>query len=206
MTTYVIILVSKIRIFNHLFLSFLIIFGKLLKVMNNVFLQLGSNISDRILFLKNAIKIIENEIGDVLTKSKIYESAPWGVKKQNNFLNQIIEITTKLNENILLDKILEIEKRLGRIRIKKWGERCIDIDILFYNNTIIETKNLSIPHKLIHKRMFVLLPLSEIAPKMVHPKYNKTIEELMYECKDCKLVNEYEIEDTRRKGMIKSFK
>jgi len=161
--------------------------------MNNVFLQLGSNISDRILFLKNAIKIIENEIGDVLTKSKIYESAPWGIKKQNNFLNQIIEITTKLNENILLDKILEIEKRLGRIRIKKWGERCIDIDILFYNNTIIETKNLSIPHKLIHKRMFVLLPLSEIAPKMVHPKYNKTIEELMYECKDCKLVNEYEI-------------
>ena len=161
--------------------------------MNNVFLQLGSNISDRIVYLENAIKIIENEIGDIITKSKIYESAPWGITKQKNFLNQVIKITTKLNENILLDKILEIEKRLGRIRVKKWGERCIDIDILFYNEAIIETQNLFIPHKLLHKRMFVLLPLSNIAPKLIHPVYNKTVEELIFECKDHKLVKEYEI-------------
>ena len=161
--------------------------------MNIVFLQLGSNIEDRILYLENAVKMIENEIGNILTKSKIYESTPWGVKKQHNFLNQIIEITTKLSENTLLDQILEIEKRIGRIRNEKWGERCIDIDILFYNNSIIETQNLSIPHKLIPKRMFVLLPLSKIAPKMIHPIYNKTIEELMFECQDFELVNEYEI-------------
>ena len=161
--------------------------------MNNVFLQLGSNISDRIIHLENAIKIIKNEIGDIITKSKIYESAPWGITNQKKFLNQIIKITTELNENILLDKILEIEKKLGRIRVKKWGERCIDIDILFYNDAIIETKNLSVPHKLLHKRMFVLLPLSNIAPKMIHPVYNKTVEELIFECKDCKSVQEYEI-------------
>ena len=161
--------------------------------MNNVFLQLGSNISDRIIHLENAIKIIKNEIGDIITKSKIYESAPWGITNQKKFLNQIIKITTELNENILLDKILEIEKKLGWIRVKKWGERCIDIDILFYNDAIIETKNLSVPHKLLHKRMFVLLPLSNIAPKMIHPVYNKTVEELIFECKDYKSVQEYEI-------------
>ena len=116
-----------------------------------------------------------------------------GKNKTKKFLNQIIKINTKLNANILLDKILEIEKKLGRIRVKKWGERCIDIDILFYNDTIIETKNLSIPHKLLHKRMFVLIPLSNIAPKMIHPVYNKTVEELIFECKDCKSVKEYEI-------------
>jgi 2-amino-4-hydroxy-6-hydroxymethyldihydropteridine diphosphokinase len=90
-----------------------------------------------------------------------------------------------------LSTVLNIEKQLGRIRLEKWGERLIDIDIIFYNNSIIETPELCIPHKHLHERMFVLTPLCDIASKMVHPKYNKTIEELLQECNDTELVEEY---------------
>ena len=159
--------------------------------MNIVFLQLGGNLGDREQLLKDAILAVENRVGNIIDLSKVYESAPWRVEGQNNYLNQIIKVKTTLLAREVLSTVLNIEKQLGRIRIEKWGERLIDIDIIFYNNSIIETPELCIPHKHLHERMFVLTPLCDIASKMVHPKYNKTIEELLQECNDTELVEEY---------------
>ena len=159
--------------------------------MNKVFLQLGSNIEPRKIFLSDAINLIKSTIGKISKMSKVYESTPWGVDNQMNYLNQIIVIDSLFNENELLDKILEIEKNMGRIRIEKWGERIIDIDILFYNNEIIETANLCIPHKHLHRRKFVLKPLNEVASDFIHPKYRLTISELLEKCEDLEIVEEY---------------
>ena len=159
--------------------------------MNIVFLQLGGNLGDREQLLKDAILAIENRVGNIIDLSKVYESTPWRVEGQNNYLNQIIKVKTTLLAREVLSTVLNIEKQLGRIRLEKWGERLIDIDIIFYNNSIIETPELCVPHKHLHERMFVLTPLCDIASKMVHPKYNKTIEELLQECNDTELVEEY---------------
>ena len=159
--------------------------------MNIVFLQLGGNLGNREQLLKDAILAVENRVGNIIDLSKVYESAPWRVEGQNNYLNQIIKVKTTLLAREVLSTVLNIEKQLGRIRLEKWGERLIDIDIIFYNNSIIETPELCVPHKHLHERMFVLTPLCDIASKMVHPKYNKTIEELLQECNDTELVEEY---------------
>jgi len=159
--------------------------------MNIVFLQLGSNLGARELLLQDAIIAIEDRVGLVVEKSKVYESVPWRVEGQENYLNQILKVKTEMLADDVLSIVLDIEKELGRIRIEKWGERLIDIDIIFYNDSIIETPDLCVPHKHLHERMFVLTPLHNIAPEMVHPKYNKTIEELLNMCKDTELVKEY---------------
>ena len=159
--------------------------------MNIVFLQLGSNLGDRELLLREALILIKKKIGLVVDISKIYESTAWGVEKQRDYLNQIIKVETKLLASEVLSVILIIEEKLGRVRVKKWGARLIDIDILFYNNEIINTPSLCVPHKYMHKRMFVLVPLNEIAAEKIHPIYNKTIEFLMKECRDTELVKEY---------------
>ena len=106
-------------------------------------------------------------------------------------MNQILKVKTELQANNVLSAILDIEKNLGRLRLEKWGERLIDIDIIFYNDSIIETAELCVPHKHMHERMFVLTPLHNIAPEMVHPKYNKTVDELLQICTDTELVKEY---------------
>ena len=159
--------------------------------MNIVFLQLGGNLGDREQLLKDAILAIENRVGNIIDFSKVYESAPWRVEGQENYLNQILKVRTALLPDEVLSIVLDIEKKLGRIRLERWGERLIDIDIIFYNDSIIETPDLCIPHKHLHERMFVLTPLHNIAPEMVHPKYNKTIEELLNMCRDTELVKEY---------------
>ena len=161
--------------------------------MNIVFLQLGSNLGDRELLLKDAITAIKNRVGNIIKFSKVYESVPWRVEGQENYLNQILKVKTSLSADKVLSIVLDVEKQLGRVRIEKWGERLIDIDIIFYNDSIIETPELCVPHKHLHERMFVLTPLHNIAPEMVHPKYNKTIEELLNRCKDAELVKEYAI-------------
>ena len=159
--------------------------------MNIVFLQLGSNLGERESLLQDAIIAIEGRIGKVVEKSKVYESTPWRVDGQENYLNQIVKVKTELLADDILSTVLDIEKELGRIRLEKWGERLIDIDIIFYNDSIIETAQLCVPHKHMHERMFVLTPMHNIAPEMVHPKYNKTVAELLQICKDTELVKEY---------------
>ena len=159
--------------------------------MNIVFLQLGSNFGHRELLLEDSVFAIKERLGVVVEKSKIYESTPWRVEGQENYLNQILKVKTELQADDVLSIILDIEKNLGRLRLEKWGERLIDIDIIFYNDSIIETAELCVPHKYMHERMFVLIPLYDIAPEMVHPKYNKTVDELLKICTDTELVKEY---------------
>ena len=161
--------------------------------MNQVYLQLGSNLGDREIFLQTARDLISKELGLIEKSSKIYESTPWGVDDQDCFLNQVLLLSTSIEPHELLKLILVIEKKIGRIRIGRWGERVIDIDILFYNDDIIETIDLCIPHKYLSKRRFVLMPLCEIAENLNHPKHNKTILELFNECIDDEKVEIYDL-------------
>jgi len=181
----------KIRNFGEAYYSFFLYLMTLQLDMNIVFLQLGSNLGDRELLLKDAILAIEERVGKVIKKSKVYESTPWRSEGQRNYLNQILKVKTELHSDDVLFTILDIEKNLGRLRLEKWSERLIDIDIIFFNDSIIETPELCVPHKHMHERMFVLAPLHNIEPEMVHPKYNKTVDELLQICTDKELVKEY---------------
>jgi len=134
--------------------------------------------------LSNAIEQIENKIGPLLLQSNLYATAAWGNTSQPDFLNQAIEVATQLDATETLKEILSIEKNMGRIRTVKNAPRIIDIDILFFNNEIINRIDLIVPHPEIQNRRFVLTPLNEIAPQMIHPVLNKTIDQLLSFCPD----------------------
>lgn len=159
--------------------------------MTKVYLLVGSNLGDRLEFLNKAQKSIEDKIGAITNRSKIYETAPWGEKDQDDFLNQALEVETKLKPKKVLEKIAEIEKYLEREETYKWGPREIDIDILFYGEELISEMDLTIPHPFIHERKFTLIPLSEIAPDLYHPIMGTTVLELLLECEDDGEVKEY---------------
>ncbi|PJJ84529.1 2-amino-4-hydroxy-6-hydroxymethyldihydropteridine diphosphokinase [Mucilaginibacter auburnensis] len=152
--------------------------------MNNVFLLLGSNLGQRELLLQQAITQIALQVGEVTQQSSVYETQSWGRENEPDYLNQVITAKTKMPANTVLNQILEIELQLGRKRFEKWGSRLIDIDILFFNNDIIEQDNLTIPHPQLQKRRFTLEPLAEIAPNFMHPVLNKTIVALKNELND----------------------
>ncbi len=161
--------------------------------MNSVLLQLGSNLGERSQLLIDATVLLLERVGRIIEKSKVYESTPWRVDRQENYLNQVIEFSTKYSAERVLKIVLEIETELGRVRQEKWGERLIDIDIIFFNDEIIENSDLCVPHKHMHERNFVLEPLNEIASTFIHPKYNKTVAELLKDSKDIERVEEYAI-------------
>lgn len=143
----------------------------------SIFLSLGSNLGDRASNLQTAIKEI-SQFTELKGQSSIYETSPMGYKEQCHFLNQVIEIYTELSALELIFRIEEIEHKMGRVRETENGPRTIDIDILFYGQTIINQQNLQIPHPRIEERKFVLIPLEEIAPEYPHPISKKTIKEL----------------------------
>lgn len=138
--------------------------------MNTAYLSIGSNIGDRLEFLKGAIKALQahNEI-QVSRISSIYETTPVGFTEQGDFLNIVVYIETSLTAEMLLTVCQSIENDLGRVREKRWGPRTVDLDILLYNNDNIESENLTIPHPRMLERAFVLVPLVEIAPLLRHP-------------------------------------
>lgn len=152
--------------------------------MNSTYLLLGSNMGNSTELLSKAIEQIENKIGPLLLSSNLYATAAWGNTSQPDFLNQVIKIATHLAAAETLAIILSIEKNMGRIRTTKNAPRIIDIDILFFNNEIINQSDLIVPHPEIQNRRFVLTPLQEIAPQMIHPVLNKTIEQLLSQCPD----------------------
>lgn len=160
---------------------------------NKIFLGLGSNLGNRAENLLTAQKLIEEKFGKILSKSSIYETAPWGITEQNAFLNQVVEIETSFSPSAVLHLVLKIEKDMGRIREIKWGERSIDIDVLYYNNEIVSTENLVIPHPFIQERKFVLVPLCEIAPVFIHPKLKQTNLELLKKCQDSGKIKLYSL-------------
>jgi len=148
----------------------------------NVYLSLGSNIGNREEYIRKAISSLRN-LGDMKCSS-IYETAPWGNVKQEDFLNSVCLIKTDKSASEIFSFTNYIEKSLERERIKKWGPRTIDIDVLFYGDRIIHTSEIEIPHPNITSRKFVLIPLNEIAPDFVHPVFKKTVKQMLKECKD----------------------
>ena len=159
--------------------------------MNEVFLLTGGNIGDRMDYLQKAKKTVEKKCGRVLKQSSVYETAAWGMENQEAFLNQVLKIETLLSPDELLKSILEIEEELGRKRELKYGPRTIDIDILFFNDEIIDRPGLKIPHPQLQNRRFVLIPLNEIASEKIHPIFQKNVSQMLVECPDPLAVNKF---------------
>ncbi len=154
------------------------------KLQNKAYILLGSNSGDRFFFLEQACKLLSKGVGSILKQSAIYETAAWGITEQAAFLNQVLFIESALGAEDLLTQILAIEEEMGRVRFQKWGERIIDIDILYFNDEMVELPNLIIPHPFIQDRRFTLVPLCEIAPDYLHPKFQKSNQVLLEECPD----------------------
>lgn len=154
--------------------------------MPRTILLTGSNRGDRTVLLTEARQRIDRCVGAVVQASAVHESEPWGFEDTQNFLNQALVIETKLDPIALLDELQTIEQELGRVRgtqgkpgeKRAYESRPIDIDILFYDDLILSSERLTIPHPLIREREFVLVPLREIVPEWVHPVYGKAIREL----------------------------
>ncbi len=174
--------------------------------MNEVYILLGSNRGKREELIAGALEMIASMAGKITRKSAVYETAPWGFEDPTPFLNQVAEIETSLLPEDLLEKLLTIEVRLGRIRpfdgcgcsvpaapadgrtglqeAAAYAGRTIDLDILFYGQQLVFTDNLMIPHPRLHERLFTLVPMNEIAPDLVHPMLKKTISQLLHDCND----------------------
>lgn len=152
--------------------------------MNRVYLGIGGNMADRLANLSACCNWIAKEIGTIIAQSKIYETKAWGNTNQANFYNQVIAVETNLEADKLVHHCLQIETKMGRVRQDKWGARTIDIDILLFANKIIQQENLQIPHPYLHLRKFVLVPLAEIAPNLLHPELHQNMVELLEACAD----------------------
>ena len=157
-------------------------------MMKIIFLGIGTNLGNREKNLEQAVA----RIGRVLISSSIFQTEPWGFQSEKDFLNMAVKIETELAPHVLLEKIQAIESVMGRVRgPEHFSSRLIDIDILLYDDIIIDEENLKIPHALLQERRFVLVPLCEIAHTLIHPVLKKTIEELLEECEDSGIVIKY---------------
>jgi len=151
---------------------------------DEIFLLLGSNLGETAANLDHALVQIAAKLGVVNATSSRYRTAPWGNTHQPDFLNQVIQISTTLSPDELLDGINAVESSMGRVRREKWEARIIDIDILFYADQIIHNARLHIPHPGIPYRRFALEPLAELSPEFIHPELHKTVSTLLKECLD----------------------
>jgi 2-amino-4-hydroxy-6-hydroxymethyldihydropteridine diphosphokinase len=152
--------------------------------MKTIYLLTGSNEGDRLAQLQAAAKLVAERLGKVVRASTVYESEPWGLQGQADFLNQALEVRTALSPLKTLEAILSIEQEFGRVRSQKWAARNIDIDLLLYDDLVLDDARLRVPHPLLHERNFALVPLMEIAGEVMHPSLEKTIEELYMESQD----------------------
>ena len=168
-----------------------------MKLQNEVILSIGSNQGDRLENIIQCINLIHQEIGDVTKVSRLYETPSWGFES-DAFYNAAVAIRTNKSPDEVLVGILAIEKKLGRIRNIPIGyqARTIDIDIIFFNDQIIETEDLQVPHPQMQHRLFVLLPIKDLQMDLVHPILVKTISDLIEECEDkseCTIVSDLEV-------------
>ena len=159
---------------------------------NTVFLLLGTNLGHRGDNLAAAIHHIGERVGKIVRTSSHYRTAAWGKTDQPEFFNQVIEVETFSSPEEVLAQVLAIEALLGRERKEKWGERLIDIDILYYGHRIIQSAELIIPHPQLQNRRFTLVPLCEIAPEFIHPLLHQTNSELLEQCPDQLAVDKVE--------------
>lgn len=152
--------------------------------MGTAYLLTGSNLGDRASSLQKANALIVQSCGKIISYSSLYETAPWGLLEQPAFLNQAIAVETSLEPEELMQALLDIEAAMGRIRDARYGPRIIDLDILLYDQVIMEQPILRLPHPALPQRRFALTPLAEIAPALIHPVLQKNIQELLAECTD----------------------
>ena len=162
--------------------------------MAELFLLLGGNQGDKLQTFREACISLEKRVGKIVVKSSIYETEPWGFQSDDYFWNQALIVYTELPPEEVLQNTKRIEKELGRVRTEeKYCSRTIDIDILFYDNLILHSVDLELPHGRIIDRRFVLEPLAEIAPLFYHPVFNQTIAELLENCSDTLTVSRLEV-------------
>lgn len=147
--------------------------------MNKAVLLSGSNMGDLSRNMESALIMISQNAGVIKNTSFIYETEAWGKIDQPAYYNQVIELNTTLDANTLMQKLLQIEKMMGRERTEKWAPRLIDLDILYFNNEVINEPDLKIPHPHLHERRFTLVPLSEILPDMLHPVLKRSNKDLL---------------------------
>jgi 2-amino-4-hydroxy-6-hydroxymethyldihydropteridine diphosphokinase len=152
--------------------------------MNNVYLLLGSNEGNRLNWMQQAVEQLALKCGNIMRRSAVYQTAAWGLNEQPDFLNMVVLLQTYLPPLSLLNNIQDIEQLLGRQREVKWGQRTLDIDILLYDNQVVDLPELTIPHGFMQERRFTLVPLAELAPDLIHPLLNKPIKTLLNECTD----------------------
>ena len=146
--------------------------------MSRSYIGIGSNLGNRHENCVHAIELLEERGVTVQKRSALYETEPWGVTDQPRFINMVVQIETTLEPEELLKLLKGIEQEIGRQDSFRWGPRLIDLDILFFNDLVLEEENLKIPHPFLHEREFVLRPLNEIAPDVIHPLFHKSIDEL----------------------------
>lgn len=152
--------------------------------MDTLVLIIGGNLGDRCQNISTAYHSLVKVFGNVRLKSAVYETEPWGGKSSGKYLNQVLTFNVSKDELDILQCIQNIENSMGRTRNVKWGNRTMDIDILFLSDKIINRQTLQIPHPYIQDRRFVLKPLNEILPDYIHPAFKKSIRDLLHECAD----------------------
>lgn len=153
--------------------------------MERLYLLLGGNLGDKKQIFSHTINLLKTEIGSIETISSIYETEPWGFQSDDLFWNQALVLLTDFSPYECLEKIHQIEKKIGRIRTNhQYTSRIIDIDILFYNDLVMDEPELQIPHPRMIERNFVLVPLAEIAPEKFHPVFRKTVDQMLADCQD----------------------
>jgi len=152
--------------------------------MNKAILLIGGNLGDRTGHLQQAVAQIDKQAGRVEKISSLYETAAWGDVEQPDYLNQALLVSTEMDARTLLHTVLDIEHQIGRIRRQKWGARVIDIDIIFFNDEVINEPDLKIPHPQMPFRQFVLVPLQEILPEWQHPVLHQSVSTLLNHCTD----------------------
>lgn len=156
--------------------------------MNKVYLLIGGNMGDRLANIHTALTQVETHTGTIIKKSSIYETEAWGLKEQPSFYNLAIYIETPLSAHALLLKLIEIEASMGRQRDIPLGPRTMDLDIIYFNEEVIQSEVITIPHPRMHQRNFVLTPLVEIAPNYKHPLLGLSNSQLLEACEDKSLV------------------
>ena len=155
--------------------------------MTRCYLQFGSNQGDKLQLLEQACNYINNRCGMLVERSSLYNSEPWGFEAEEWFLNVLLVVETELDPDTLMDRLMDIERELGRVRhpeIEGYTSRTVDLDILYYGDQIVRTAKVTAPHPRLHERRFALMPLCELVPDFLHPESGLSQQQLLEKCHD----------------------